>query len=195
MSRIDRAEVLRYLGHRGQPMSPALAGELRRAMALCAEVARPRHLWAEAEDPALRLPLAVRTAAMAVTLGHGLAREIDAQQHRDMAFATMLDAAATALTESEADVAEAEISAWAAGEGLFPCPRVSPGYGELPLALHGPILRALNAERRLGLTATERWILTPQKSVTALVALRAAPVGGGRGCERCAARGSCPYRR
>ncbi len=193
MSGIERGEVLRYLGHRGQVMSPELSDKLDCAMVLCLTFAQPRRVWAVAEDAALQLPGTRKTAVFAVTLGHDLAREIDAQQHRDMALAAMLDASATALVESVCDGVEREIGEWAGGAGLFPCPRVSPGYGALPLALHRPILRALDAERRIGLTATGSLMLMPRKSVTGLVGMSEAAVDGARGCEGC--RGACSYRR
>ena len=48
-------------------------------------------------------------------------------------------------------------------------PRFSPGYGDLPLSLQVDVFRALECEKRLGLTLTDKWLMQPGKSVTALV--------------------------
>ena len=192
MKQARRAEVLRYLGYVGQPIDAAFEGQLARAMALCEAVSRPRAIHGLFAEPSLQLPSAKKTIIFAATLGHEIGREIDAWQRRDMSFAAMLDAAATEMIERLCDEIEAEIGA--SLEGLFAAPRVSPGYGELPLALNETILHMLDAGRKIGLYATPSLMLAPQKSVTAMVGLHATPVHNGRGCEVCANQGSCPYR-
>ena len=60
--------------------------------------------------------------------------------------------------------------------------RFSPGYGDLPLELQGELLHLLDAPRKIGLCASASHILTPRKSVTAILA---SP--GGRSNKPCAA--------
>ncbi len=50
-------------------------------------------------------------------------------------------------------------------------PRFSPGYGDLPLALQTAIFEALDCPRKIGVTLTDSLLMTPTKSVTALVGI------------------------
>ena len=74
--------------------------------------------------------------------------------------------------------------------------RFSPGYGDLPIQLQGELLALLDAPRRIGLCASERHILTPRKSVTAILGIsrEALPPVEERSCQRCFLRGRCQYR-
>ena len=47
-------------------------------------------------------------------------------------------------------------------------PRLSPGYGEMPLAFSREILEKLDATRRIGVALTDSLALVPTKSVTAV---------------------------
>ncbi len=49
--------------------------------------------------------------------------------------------------------------------------RFSPGYGDLPLSLQGELFSLLDCERRLGLTLGASLLMTPKKSVTAILGL------------------------
>ena len=52
------------------------------------------------------------------------------------------------------------------------CPRFSPGYGDLRLETQIDLLRALDAQRKIGLTLSDSMLMIPQKSVTAIVGLK-----------------------
>ncbi len=54
-------------------------------------------------------------------------------------------------------------------------PRFSPGYGDLPLALQTEIFAALDCPRKIGVTLSDSLLMTPTKSVTALVGLKNSP--------------------
>ena len=130
---------------------------------------------------------------MACTLGAGFERLLRAWEVRDMARAAVLDACGSAYVEAGCDAAEEEIRARCAGKYLTD--RFSPGYGDLPLDVQGTILEALNGGRRLGLQATESWLLNPAKSVTAIIGLSEKPQGAKiRGCGVCRLRDHCAYR-
>ena len=76
----------------------------------------------------------------------------------------VVDGYASALVESLCDFAEAEIF------GDAPrCKRFSPGYGDLPLDIQGELLSALSAENLLGITLTDKKMMVPTKSVTAII--------------------------
>ena len=57
-------------------------------------------------------------------------------------------------------------------------PRFSPGYGDLPLQLQTMIFSVLDCSRKIGLTLTDSLLMTPTKSVTALVGIE--PIGTGK---------------
>ena len=50
--------------------------------------------------------------------------------------------------------------------------RFSPGYGDLPLALQEELLAAVEAGKRIGLATTQGHMLTPMKSVSAIIGLQ-----------------------
>ncbi len=53
--------------------------------------------------------------------------------------------------------------------GVAPSARFSPGYGDLPLKIQGDILSLVQAHLKIGLSMTDSMMLTPTKSVTAIV--------------------------
>ena len=50
-------------------------------------------------------------------------------------------------------------------------PRFSPGYGDLPLAMQREIFAYLDCPKRIGLTLNESLLMSPTKSVTAIVGI------------------------
>ena len=113
-------------------------------------------------------------------------------QAEDLAAAVALDCCATAAVEAVCDSAEAEIRSQFPGCSFSF--RFSPGYGDLPIELQDPILRLLDAPRRMGLCATDRHILTPRKSVTAILGISDGEVTPQkRGCASCSFRGRCKF--
>jgi len=210
--RIPVEEALRYLGAAGA------GGETRRMAeemsGLLEEKIAPRFLWrvfrAEREDGGIRLAeggvlltgeLAERmlresgeVILMACTLGAEFERMLAQWEKRDMARAAVLDACGSALVEAGCDAAEEEIRERFYGKYLTD--RFSPGYGDLPLALQPEILRALDAERKMGVHANESRLLFPSKSVTAVIGLAGTPQGAKiRGCLYCVLKDSCEFRK
>ena len=100
--------------------------------------------------------------------------------------------AGMSAVEAVCDLAEAEIRVRFPGCS-FPF-RFSPGYGDLPIELQDPILRLLDAPRRVGLCATDRHILTPRKSVTAVLGISDGEISPQkRGCASCTFRDRCKF--
>ena len=128
------------------------------------------------------------------TLGMAFEQRLRALERRDMGKAVILDACGSAWVESGCDAAEAEIAARFPGRYLTD--RFSPGYGDLPLSLQSAVLDALDARRRLGIHLSESFLMTPSKSVTAVLGVSDAPQPARvRGCGYCAMRGNCDYRK
>ncbi len=50
-------------------------------------------------------------------------------------------------------------------------PRYSPGYGDLPLSFQHPLFSVLDCPRKIGLTLNESFLMSPSKSITAILGL------------------------
>ena len=80
-------------------------------------------------------------------------------------------------------------------EHLYLRPRFSPGYGDFDICYQEPIVRMLNCAKTIGLTLTDSFMMTPTKSVTAVIGISTqkerCPISG---CEVCTKK-DCEYRR
>ena len=56
--------------------------------------------------------------------------------------------------------------------GFCTTKRFSPGYSDLPLEIQRDIFRVLGCEKRIGLMLNESLLMSPSKSVTAIVGIR-----------------------
>ena len=79
----------------------------------------------------------------------------------------MTDALSSAAVESFCDYACDKIS-----EGIHCANRFSPGYGDVSIEVQKPLLARLNAERLLGITLNNAYLMTPVKSITAIMGIR-----------------------
>ena len=50
--------------------------------------------------------------------------------------------------------------------------RYSPGYGDLPLSMQLDVMEALDCGRTVGITLTDSLLMTPSKSVTAIIGMK-----------------------
>lgn len=211
----DRDEVLRYLGRRGQSVPPELDALVADCMAELDGKSAPRKVCAmlplrpepgglRVGGTALLLPGAdirrhVRgcneAVLFAATLGVGVDNLIRRWSYTDLTRSVVLDACATEAIEAFCDEAEADLRRQLAERGQGLTSRFSPGYGDLPLDVQPLLLSVLDAPRRIGLTCTERHILLPRKSVTAVLGVGAAAETSARGCRSCARRDTCNFRK
>ena len=91
---------------------------------------------------------------------------------------------------------EAELRQWAAKEGKYLTGRFSPGYGDWDIAVQPLVANALDTVRRAGLCVTDTNLMTPRKSVTAILGVSGHPVKGKlAGCGHCVLRTRCEYRK
>ena len=214
LDHIPMDEVLRYLGAGGKDPGPLLplaedcAGELLAA-------ACPRWTWRgfgceitpegvlldcgfllPGKDLAAHLAGCREAVLLAATLSPGVDALLRRTQLCDLSRSLVLESCATAAIEEVCDQAEAVIRGQYPGRGFTS--RFSPGYGDLPVTIQGEFLALLDTPRRLGLCATASSILTPRKSVTAVMGIREPgkeSVPRARSCGSCSLGESCPYRR
>ncbi|MBQ9720864.1 MAG: methionine synthase [Oscillospiraceae bacterium] len=206
-------EILRYLRVRGEAPEE-LRAQVEAAAEELAETLRPQFVYRvfplergeggvalQGSGVTLTGGLAskmLRSCDAAVllccTLGMEFERRLRALERRDMGKAVILDACGSAWVESGCDAAEREIAERFSGR--FLTDRFSPGYGDLPLSLQRSVLDALDARRRLGIHLSESFLMTPSKSVTAVIGLSDTPQPARvRGCGYCAMKGNCDYRK
>lgn len=132
---------------------------------------------------------------LGATLGIGVDLLLRRYSLTDMSRAVVLQAAAAAMLEEYLDTCQQQLGAELEKEGKFLRPRFSPGYGDFDIAHQEMILRMLNADKNIGLAMTDSFMLTPSKSVTAVIGIsrkkERCPV---KGCESCGKK-DCIYRR
>lgn len=73
--------------------------------------------------------------------------------------------------ESLCDAFCDEIAADFAEKGYHARPRFSPGYGDFPLDVQKAIFQSLDCPRKIGLSLNDSLLMSPSKSVTALIGL------------------------
>lgn len=103
----------------------------------------------------------------ALCLGIGVDRLLIKESLMSEARHFVTDALASSLAESACNEAERQI------KGTLSCrPRFSPGYGDLPLELQPAVLKLLSAERLLGISLGSSLLMTPSKSITAIMGIK-----------------------
>ena len=112
--------------------------------------------------------------------------------------AVIMDAAATAAVEQIADGMEKALAPQMAAKGFAMKWRFSPGYGDWPLEQQPELIRLAQAEK-IGVSLTSSMMLTPRKSITAIIGLyrkqdNAAPQHSPKGCAVCPQK-DCPSRK
>ena len=211
---IDLAQAARYFGARGVAAASSGTAHFSSSAWVAASApllaaATPRAVWLEAdpdsltaagilagEDVAKHLEGCTAALLLAVTLGPGVDARIRRAGVGDIAAGVASDALGSALAEQAAEAAEAELRQWAARQGKYLTGRYSPGYGDWPLAVQPLLAAALDTARRAGLCVTENNLMTPRKSITAILGVSDHPVRGHlAGCGHCVLRTRCEYRK
>ena len=184
---ISRREAARYLGVRGNVPSEAEAlfdsfeKDLRVVMApkaLCGDTTVEIEgdtvtlSFCTIESAALAKNLAGcrRAVVFAATLGVGVDRLLLRLEKTDPAGAAVFDALASAAAEGWCNELNETLSS-----GRNTRPRFSPGYGGVALCHQADFLRFLDAQRKLGLSLSDRFFMTPVKSVTAIIGILEEP--------------------
>ncbi|MCD8300782.1 MAG: vitamin B12 dependent methionine synthase, activation domain protein [Clostridiales bacterium] len=203
-------EILMYLGHRGQDVSPEVDTQIRKCRDEIMKVSVPRLVYARmpvADSQICGFPMGgndiremlapCREAVLlAATLGAKVEQVLMRREVTDMAEAVIMDACASAAIENVCDHFEETMRKEVGAESLYLTSRFSPGYGDLPLSLQSDMCRILNTSRRIGLSVTETSIMVPRKSVTAIMGIADTPrTLRTKGCEACNMFLTCRYRK
>ena len=185
---IDRREALRYAGVRGD--APEVASLLEE----CIEEAE-HHLsyklcyayypltrvkfsldlgfaMVDSRDLAEHLDGCSHVIALAATLGLAYDRLLARAAKVSPTRALLLDGLGAERIEALCDLFCEEEGERQAAVGAGLTRRFSAGYGDLPLELQASIFGALDCERSIGLTLNESLLMSPQKSVTAIIGIK-----------------------
>lgn len=184
----DIGEIIHYMGCRGSAdITDGVTALARKAAKIIDSSALPKgcfSLYAAVPgengvniggvyfpscDLAVHLDGCTDAFLAAVTLGAAVDREITKASATDIALAHALDCAACAAVEAFADEMCGDFAEMFPGMRLTE--RFSPGYGDLPLEYQPKITEMLGAVRTIGVGVNGSLLLSPSKSVTAIVGL------------------------
>lgn len=208
---VNRKEILRYAGAKAE--TPEVASLLEDTLAEVMPVLAGKVCWQEfpliRESNTLDLGFAKTESAslqrnlrgcdriilFAATVGLGLDRLIARYGRTSPARALMLQAIGAERIEGLCDIFCDHIRREKEASGLYPVPRFSPGYGDFPLSLQTHIFQVLDCPRKIGLTLNESLLMSPSKSVTAIIGFGPCPaLEHPTGCKSCS-KADCVYRR
>ena len=185
---VDRAEILRYAAAAGcadaalSALVDACLAEVEGVLCyrLCyceLPVSREGGLWrighmtSDSGSLGRALEGCERALVFAATVGVGLDRLIARYSALSPARALCLQAIGAERVEALCDAFCREKKEELAREGAFLRPRFSPGYGDLPLSMQKEIFATLEPARHVGVSLNDSMLMSPSKSVTALVGI------------------------
>jgi len=207
---IRREEILRYAGAKSE--TPELSALLNATLEETEGIFSSAVCWQEfpltCQDGKLDLTFAetgsqslsrrlegcCRVVVFAATVGLSLDRLIFRYGKTAPAKALLLQAIGAERIEALCDAFQEELRKTAASEGLSITGRFSPGYGDLPLELQRDIFRVLDCSRQIGLTLNDSLLMSPSKSVTAIIGIGKGCREATTGCAQCS-KTDCIHRR
>lgn len=200
---LNRAEAKRYLGGSKIELDEKMLELFDSCEKQVIDTAKPVYLYKVIDLPNEEIIVGndiknhlegcEKAVLICATLGAEIDRMIRISQISDMSRAVVLDSFSSVAIEQvcrEADKLLAE--KYTEYNFTF---RFSPGYGDYPIGLQREFLSILDAPRKIGLSATESFLLIPSKSVTAVAGMSKSPIEcKKRGCAVCDMRDRCKFR-
>lgn len=158
------------------------------------EIDLPNDDFVKGESVTSHLEGCKKAVVMCATLGAGVDRLLRTLQITDMTKAVITDSLASVAIEqvgSQVDKILAEKYA-----GYYLTFRFSPGYGDYPIDLQSLFLNYLDAQKKIGLCTNESCLLTPTKSITAILGIsETEPPRKKMGCACCNLNKTCKFRK
>ena len=204
LEKLNRNEAVRYLGGAGIRLNyrmDVLMDECEKAVL---EKASPKYLYVEKDLPCPQimggkdieshLNGCEKAIVMCATVGSEVDKLIRISQISDMARAVVMDSLASVAVEQVCNAFDKIIEEKYSDYNMTF--RLSPCYGDYPIELQKIILQMLDAPKKIGLCTNDNFLLTPTKSVTAVLGLSKNPIERKkRGCAICNMRETCKFRR
>ena len=212
---VNRKEVERYLGYRGlTTIDEKMQSVIEDCIREMEEAMTPRCIYktfpiewdgescefagirVEPGNLTRNLKGCKEIVMLAVTIGPGADRLVKRSEIRDMLKAYTYQAVGAAAVEAWCDEVNERIKQEAADKGLYARPRFSPGYGDFPLEVQKDFERILEMPKSIGVSLSESLLMTPTKSITAVIGLSDRATDCHRaGCEECNMHETCEYSR
>ena len=141
------------------------------------------------------LKLCNEATIFSLTLGIEIDRLISKYSVSRPSAALCINSIATAMIEEYARLFCKEIEDLLKKENLFLRPRFSPGYADFELKNQSLFINLTNASKLCGINLTDGFMMTPSKSVTAIMgASQKNLLCSISGCELCSMK-TCEFRR
>ncbi len=105
------------------------------------------------------------------TAGYPIDKLIAINQVKDLTFSYLLDTCAGLFVEKLCDEIQNTVLLNVGQKGYTITNRYSCGYGDFPLNSQGKIISLLNADKKLGIVVTSGGMMTPTKSVSAIIGI------------------------
>lgn len=167
---IDRREILRYAGVRGD------APELEAILDVCIKESEDKLTYkvcygefsvsffdsVDSKDLKKHLEGCNKVILFAATVGIGIDRLIARYASASPTKSLLFQAIGAERIEALCDEFNSD----------FVGSRFSPGYGDLPLEFQREIFKVLDCPKRIGLTLNESMLMSPTKSVTAIIGVK-----------------------
>ncbi len=182
----DEKEVLRYLGYRGKPADGSTLEIIGNVYDSLCQTVRPKYIFKKfdctftdfsvivdgVEFKSRKLLSHLKNSQSIVLMGATLGAETDMLIRRftvnNAAYGAVAQSVAASMTENLCDIACDDIERSLGGKIT---PRFSPGYGDLALSSQSDFFNLLPMTKRLGVTLSDSFLMTPAKSVTAFVGI------------------------
>ena len=185
---VSRREILRYMGCRGSHNE--FDELIDRGLATALDAAKYEVCFARfpiavsdgevdlgfarvcSRDLAKNLDGCDSAVVFAATVGLEFDRLIAKYGRTSPSLALCIQAIGAERIEALCGVFCRELADSLAIDGKKLRPRFSAGYGDLPLELQRDIFRALSCQSKIGLTLNDALLMSPSKSVTAIVGIK-----------------------
>ena len=191
IDRLNREEILRYLGYKDSGITPQIEKLLDRCESETLKIIQPKYIYKRfpvthelsgicvgetgfvlrGKDIREHLKNCNEIFRLGVTAGIELDRKIRRYMVTEPDIGVVLDSCGIQAVEQIADMAEQEIEACVSSEGYHLTWRFSPGYGDLPLDTQKELVQVLDMHRKIGVSLTDSCLMVPSKSVTAILGI------------------------
>lgn len=204
---VDEREVLRYAGMRNQA-DDVVMQMLRECEDLAIGAISPTIVYCELTkdlfydlipvakgSKSLALENAEKVVLFVATVGVGVDRLIAKYAKVEPSRALFFQALGTERIEQTCDVFCENIAKKYAAQGLMVGRRFSPGYGDFCLSAQRNIFQILSPEKKVGVTLTDTLMMSPTKSVSAVIPVLKHCGGSQKNtCQNCTMQ-ACDYKR
>ena len=213
LTSLNREEALRYMGYFGE-----VDNEKKKLMDECEQmvldIAIPRYTYRvlefeEKEDGILlsepglflkgnsikkHLKGCELAVCIAVTISDGIDRKMRSLQITDMAKAVTFNSLSSVAVEQVCD--KLELLLKEEYPQYYQTFRFGIGYGDLSIKHQNDFVKMLNATRLIGINVTPTHMMSPEKSVTAVIGLTKEKITNtNKGCATCSMNKNCAFKK